>query len=53
MLWVTPLESGTHAVLVACMIAFCSSGPDTVAQFSVPSKRMHTVHSTDDSLAVT
>jgi hypothetical protein len=50
---VTPLERGEHAVDVACIMACCSSGPLTVAQFSEPPKRMQTVHSTDVSDWVT
>lgn len=50
---VTPDDSGAQAVEVACIIACCSSGPETVAQFSEPPKRMQTVHSTELSARVT
>ena len=49
----TPLEMGAQAVLVACIIAWAWSGPETVAQFSTPLNWMHTLHSTVVSLRVT
>ena len=50
---VTPLASAEHAVEGACIIACSVSGPETVAHCSPFPKRMQTVHSTDDSEAVT